>query len=89
MTRIAAAWEGESMKTKQHPIGSQEKTKTSRSAMRGFISAQAAIVLAVIAAGGGFLAYEWHSAHHAKDHHGMVAKHQHHKSHDAKTTATN
>ncbi len=77
------------MKTEPHLIGSQKNTNTSRSAMRGFISAQAAIVLAVIAAGGGLLAYEWHSAHHAKDHHSSVAKHQHHKTHDAKTAATN
>ena len=61
-----------------------------RSVMRGFISAQAAIVLAVIAAGGGLLAYEWHSAHaaHSKGHHSSVAKH-HHEKHEAKTAATN
>ncbi len=61
-----------------------------RSAIQGFISAQAAIVLAVIAAGGGLLAYEWHSAHaaHSKGHHNSMAKH-HHEKHEAKTAATN
>ena len=58
-----------------------------RATARGFISAPAAIVLAVIAAGGSLLAYEWHSAHSAhsaKDHHGSADKQHHHKSHDAK-----
>ena len=44
MTRPAAAWENAAMKTRRIH---------SRPASQGFISAQAAIVLAVIAAGGG------------------------------------
>lgn len=81
MTRLAAAWENAAMKTRRIH---------SRPASQGFISAQAAIVLAVIAAGGGLLAYEWHSAHagHSKGHHSSAAKH-HHGKHDAKTAATN
>ena len=62
------------------------------SVMRGFISAQAAIVLAVITATAGVLAYEWHSAHSAhakKEHHSAAAKHHHHKTHEAKTASVN
>ena len=60
-----------------------------RSATRGFISAQIAIVLAILGGGASLLAYEWHHAHPAKSHHNSIAAHHHHK-HDAKTaTASN
>jgi hypothetical protein len=52
----------------------------------GFISAKAAIVLAVITGAGGMLTYEWHHAHSAKGHYARSATH--HKRHGAKTDAT-
>ena len=62
------------------------------SAMRGYISAQAALVLAVITAATGVLAYEWHSAHSAhsaKGHHDSAEKQRHPKTHDAKSATNN
>ena len=56
-------------------------------AERGFISAQAAIVLAVIAGGAGLLVHEWHSADATKTHHSSSGGH-HHEKHGADTAAT-
>ena len=47
--------------------------------LRGFISAKAAIVLAIITGGAGILAYEWHHAHPAKSQHGSASVHHHNK----------
>ena len=55
-------------------------------ALRGFISAKAAIVLAIITGGAGVLAYEWHNAHLAKSHQGSLSAHHHHK-HETKSSA--
>jgi CheY-like chemotaxis protein len=57
-----------------------------RTALRAFISAKLAIVLAVIAVGGGLLAYEWHHADSAKTHH--TGAHHHHQR-DAHGVAPN
>ncbi len=45
------------------------------------------IVIAAIALGSGFLAWEWHSMHPAKEKHAGLATHHHHpgKSHHAGT----
>ena len=59
----------------------------SHSVSRGFISAQAAIVLAVIASGTGLLIHEWHGAHSKKGHHDSMPKHHHKKADADKTTA--
>jgi len=56
-----------------------------RSARRGFISAKAAIVLAIITGSAGLLAYEWHNAHPDKQHHSA----HHPRKHDTKSTASN
>jgi hypothetical protein len=54
-------------------------TRTSRrSAIRAFIFAKLAIVLAVIAVAGGLLAYEWHHADSVKTHH-TSPHHRHHR----------
>ena len=58
---------------------------TNGSARRGFISTQAAIVLAVVTGSAGLLAYEWHHAHPPKTHHSSAGGNHHHK----KATATN
>ena len=82
MTRTESAWKDAAMKTNRHsthPI-------PSRAAMRGVVSAQAVVVLAVITACTGLLAYEWHSAHATKSHHGSMPAH-HHKNHEAKTAS--
>ncbi len=50
---------------------------TRRSSARAFITAKLAIVLAVIAIGGGLLAYEWQHAHSGKSH-PASAHHRHH-----------
>jgi len=55
-------------------------------ALRGFISAQLAVVLTVIAAGATLLTYEWQSAHPSKHHSGSGLNHHHHK-HTAETAA--
>lgn len=47
-----------------------------RFALRAFISAKLAAVIAVIAVAGGLLAYEWHQADSAKAHH--ITGHNHH-----------
>ena len=69
------------MKTKLHP------RLFGCSAARGFISAQAAIVLAAITGSAGLLAYEWHRSRSGKGHHNLMRSH-HHKP-DAKTASTN
>ena len=57
------------------------------SASRGFISAQLAIVLAVIAGGTVLVAYEWHAAH-PKAHHAAAGPSHHHHPHEGKSAAT-
>ena len=64
------------------------KTHLLRSARRAFITAKAAIVLAVIAGGTGVLAYEWHNAHPGSSgHHAGGGGHSHHKK--SKTAESN
>jgi len=58
-------------------------------ALRGFISAKAAIALTILTAGAGVLAYEWHHAHPAKPHHGSASVHHHHKHGDETKTSAN
>ena len=60
---------------------------TSHTGTRGFISAKAAIVLAVITGGAGLLIYEWHNAHPGKTHSSAPA-HHHSKNHESKTAAS-
>ena len=57
---------------------------------RAFISAQLAIVLAVIAGGTALIAYEWHAAH-AKPHHSPAASgsHHHKQKHEPHTAGNN
>jgi hypothetical protein len=50
-----------------------------RFATQAFISAQLAIVLAVIMGAAGILAYEWHAAHPSKHHNSTSVGHHHHK----------
>jgi DNA-binding NtrC family response regulator len=64
--------------------GAHRCCTTRRSAMRAFISAKLAIVIAAIAVGCGLLAYEWHCADSAKTHH--TSAHHHHR--DAYAPAT-
>ncbi len=58
---------------------------TRRTSIGGFISAPLAIILAVLAIGGGLLAYEWRHAHAAKTHH--AGAHHHHHHHASGTAA--
>jgi hypothetical protein len=63
------------------------KTLTPKAAcdVRGFISAKAAIVLALIVGGTGVLAYEWiHVRPPVKEHHVSVAAPKHHHKKDGK-----
>lgn len=48
---------------------------------KGFISAQLAIVIAVIVGGGVVLAYEWRNADSAKAHELLPFHHRHHNAH--------
>ena len=48
-----------------------------RSALRGYISAQLAIVLAIILGTAGILIHEWHAAHPSKHHAGSTYEHRH------------
>ena len=63
------------------------KTQTPKAIrdVRGFISAKAAIVLALILGGTGVLAYEWiHARPPVKQHHVSVSAPKHHHKKDAK-----
>jgi hypothetical protein len=85
MPASVAVWEtGFIKKTNNNPQNAMSNRAApdrihNDTALRGFISAKAAIALAIITAGAGVLAYEWHHAHPAKPHHGSVSAHHHHK----------
>jgi hypothetical protein len=51
----------------------------------GFITAQAAIIIAVIVLATCVLAYEWRGAHHSKVTDAAAKAHHHKKKHDEKT----
>ena len=63
------------------------KIHSHRSGLRGFISAKAGIVLAVLIGGATMLAYEWHNAHPGKSgHHASSGGGKsHHKKKESKT----
>jgi hypothetical protein len=48
-----------------------------RFVLQAYISAQLAIVLAIILGCAGILIYEWHAAHPSKHHKGAVSEHYH------------
>ena len=82
-------WQAESINKTNMSHGTAMNRIRNGPALRGFISAKAAIVLAIITAGMGVLAYEWHHARPAKPHHGSVSAHHHHKHGDESKTSAN
>ena len=82
-----AVWQAECINKTNMSPGTALNRIHNDAALRGFISAKAAIALAIITAGAGVLAYEWHHAHPAKPHHGSVSAHHRHKRGDETKTS--
>lgn len=93
MTRCAPAWDAAVVNERnvmsKSPTAAQSTSAPRKARVAGifaqtwsraFISAQLAIVLAVIAGSTALIAYEWHAAH-AKPHHSSAASGSHHHKH--------
>ena len=53
----------------------------------GLVTAQAAIIVAVIIGATGILIYQWHNAHHDKGGKNSASEHHHKKKHEEKTAS--